>query len=38
MPSSLGFKNAKRIAEVFVTNGYPGGYREDRGYNWFSGS
>ncbi|TMH92343.1 MAG: molybdopterin-binding protein, partial [Betaproteobacteria bacterium] len=23
---------------IFVTNEYPGGYWEDRGYNWFSGS
>jgi len=22
---------------LFVTNDYPGGFREDRGYNWFSG-
>ena len=25
-------------AALFVTNDYPGGYWEDQGYNWFSGS
>ena len=38
MPTKLGFKNAKHIAALFVTNDYPGGYWEDKGYNWFSGS
>mgnify|MGYP003634408565 CR=1 FL=1 len=38
MPTKLGFKNPKHIAEIFVTNDYPGGYWEDEGYNWFSGS
>jgi DMSO/TMAO reductase YedYZ molybdopterin-dependent catalytic subunit len=38
MPTKLGFKNPKHIAEIFVTNDYPGGYWEDQGYNWFSGS
>ena len=38
MPTKLGFKNPKHIAAIFVTNNYPGGYWEDRGYNWFSGS
>jgi DMSO/TMAO reductase YedYZ molybdopterin-dependent catalytic subunit len=23
---------------IYVTNTYPGGYWEDQGYNWFSGS
>ncbi len=38
IPTKLGFKNPKHIAAIFVTNVYPGGYWEDRGYNWFSGS
>ena len=38
IPTKLGFKNPKHIAEIFVTNDYPGGYWEDKGYNWFSGS
>jgi DMSO/TMAO reductase YedYZ molybdopterin-dependent catalytic subunit len=38
IPTKLGFKNPKHIAVVFVTNDYPGGYWEDQGYNWFSGS
>ena len=37
-PTKLGFKNPKHIAAIFVTNDYPGGYWEDQGYNWFSGS
>ena len=38
IPTKLGFKNPKHIMEIFVTNTYPGGYWEDMGYNWFSGS
>lgn len=38
VPTKLGFKNSKHIVELFVTNDYPGGYWEDQGYNWFSGS
>lgn len=38
VPTKLGFKNPKHITEIFVTNDYPGGYWEDEGYNWFSGS
>jgi DMSO/TMAO reductase YedYZ molybdopterin-dependent catalytic subunit len=38
IPTKLGFKNPKHIAALFVTNEYPGGYWEDQGYNWFSGS
>lgn len=33
----LGFKNPKWLTAIEVTNAYPGGYWEDRGYNWFSG-
>jgi DMSO/TMAO reductase YedYZ molybdopterin-dependent catalytic subunit len=35
--TKLGFKNPKWITAIEVTNEYPGGYWEDRGYNWFSG-
>ncbi len=38
VPTKLGFKNPKHIMSMFVTNTYPGGYWEDEGYNWFSGS
>ncbi len=35
--TKLGFKNPKWITAIEVTNTYPGGYWEDRGFNWFSG-
>jgi DMSO/TMAO reductase YedYZ molybdopterin-dependent catalytic subunit len=38
VPTKLGFKNPKLIGEIYVTNDFPGGYWEDQGYNWFSGS
>ena len=38
MPTKLGFKNPKHVVGMMVTNDYPGGYWEDQGYNWFSGS
>ncbi|MGO9445818.1 MAG: molybdopterin-dependent oxidoreductase [Thiobacillaceae bacterium] len=38
IPTKLGFKNPKHIMAIFVTNTFPGGYWEDQGYNWFSGS
>jgi DMSO/TMAO reductase YedYZ molybdopterin-dependent catalytic subunit len=38
IPTKLGFKNPKSIVQLAVTNIYPGGYWEDQGYNWFSGS
>jgi len=38
IPTKLGFKNPKHITALFVTNDDPGGYWEDQGYNWFSGS
>jgi DMSO/TMAO reductase YedYZ molybdopterin-dependent catalytic subunit len=38
VPTKLGFKNPKHIMAMFVTNQNPGGYWEDQGYNWFSGS
>jgi DMSO/TMAO reductase YedYZ molybdopterin-dependent catalytic subunit len=38
IPTKLGFKSAKNLSAIIVTNVYPGGYWEDQGYNWFSGS
>lgn len=38
VPTKLGFKNPKYVTALYVTNDYPGGYWEDQGYNWFSGS
>jgi DMSO/TMAO reductase YedYZ molybdopterin-dependent catalytic subunit len=38
IPTKLGFKSAKNIMAISVTNTYPGGYWEDQGYDWFSGS
>ena len=35
--TKLGFKNPKWITAIEVTNDYPGGYWEDRGFNWHSG-
>ena len=37
IPTKLGFKNPKWITAIFVTNHFPGGFWEDRGYNWFAG-
>ena len=37
IPTKLGFKNPKHVTELWVTDDYPGGFWEDRGYNWFSG-
>jgi DMSO/TMAO reductase YedYZ molybdopterin-dependent catalytic subunit len=37
MATKLGFKNPKWITAMEVTNTYPGGYWEDKGFNWFSG-
>ena len=38
IPTKLGFKNPKYVMEMAVTNKWLGGYWEDQGYNWFSGS
>jgi len=38
IPTKVGFKSAKNIQAISVTNTYPGGYWEDQGYDWFSGS
>jgi DMSO/TMAO reductase YedYZ molybdopterin-dependent catalytic subunit len=35
--TKLGFKNPKWITAMYVTNRFPGGFWEDRGYNWFAG-
>jgi DMSO/TMAO reductase YedYZ molybdopterin-dependent catalytic subunit len=36
-PTKLGFKQPKQILAIEVTNTNPGGYWEERGFNWFSG-
>jgi DMSO/TMAO reductase YedYZ molybdopterin-dependent catalytic subunit len=38
IPTKLGFKNPKHVMAIYVTDKNLGGYWEDRGYNWFSGS
>ncbi len=38
IPTKLGFKNPKSLIYLGVGNVYTGGYWEDQGYNWFSGS
>ena len=38
IPTKLGFKNPKHITALYVMDKNLGGYWEDRGYNWFSGS
>ncbi len=38
IPIKLGFKSAKNVQAIEVTNTYPGGYWEKQGYDWFSGS
>ena len=38
IPTKLGFKNPKYVMALYVTDKNLGGYWEDRGYNWFSGS
>ena len=37
MSTKLGYKNPKWITSMAVTNTYPGGYWETRGYSWFGG-
>lgn len=37
MPTKLGYKSAKWISSLEVTNMKPGGYWEDQGYEWFAG-
>ena len=38
IPTKLGFKNPKSIVAMEVTAKWTGGYWENQGYNWFSGS
>lgn len=38
IPTKLGFKNPKSVMRMSVGNVYTGGYWENQGYNWFSGS
>jgi DMSO/TMAO reductase YedYZ molybdopterin-dependent catalytic subunit len=38
IPTKLGFKNPKSVIAMSVGNVFTGGYWEDQGYNWFSGS
>ena len=37
MPTKLGYKSAKWIVSLWVTDQRPGGYWEDDGYDWFAG-
>ncbi len=37
MPTKLGYKSAKWLTSLTVTNEKPGGYWEDQGYDWFAG-
>ena len=38
IPTKLGFKSAKNVQAITVSNTNPGGYWEKQGYDWFSGS
>lgn len=38
IPTKLGFKSAKNVQAITVTNTNPGGYWENQGYDWFSGT
>ena len=37
MPTKLGYKSAKWLDKIVITNEKPGGYWEDQGYGWFAG-
>jgi DMSO/TMAO reductase YedYZ molybdopterin-dependent catalytic subunit len=37
IPVKLGFKSAKSLQSIFVSNTNPGGYWEKQGYDWFAG-
>jgi DMSO/TMAO reductase YedYZ molybdopterin-dependent catalytic subunit len=37
IPTKLGFKSAKNVEAIEVTNTFPGGYWEQQGYDWFAG-
>ena len=35
--TKLGYKNPKWVTAIEVTNTYPGGYWESKGFPWFAG-
>jgi DMSO/TMAO reductase YedYZ molybdopterin-dependent catalytic subunit len=35
--TKLGYKNPKWVTAIEITNKYPGGYWESRGFSWFAG-
>jgi hypothetical protein len=37
IPTKLGFKSAKNLEAIEVTNKYPAGYWQNQGYDWFAG-
>ncbi len=37
MSTKLGYKNPKWVTAIEVTNTYPGGYWEEKGFPWFAG-
>ncbi|WP_339779698.1 molybdopterin-dependent oxidoreductase [uncultured Thalassospira sp.] len=37
IPTKLGFKSAKNLRVIEVTNSFSGGYWENQGYDWFAG-
>ena len=37
MATKLGYKNPKWVTAIEVTNTYPGGYWETKGFPWFAG-
>lgn len=37
IPTKLGFKSAKNLEAIEITNTYPSGYWEKQGYGWFAG-
>jgi DMSO/TMAO reductase YedYZ molybdopterin-dependent catalytic subunit len=37
MSTKLGYKNPKWVTAIEVTNTYPGGFWEDKGFPWFGG-
>ena len=37
IPVKLGFKSAKNVQSIEVTNTFPSGFWEKQGYNWFAG-
>lgn len=38
IPTKLGFKSAKNLEAIEVTNKFPGGFWENQGYDWFAGT